>query len=185
MSVHHAEDIVSPFGIENLAAWNSKHNAVFFPSTKELSNYCETAGEKHSRFRRFFRIPASYKCFALSVTLNRLTIRAQRDRESPVEFIGKAEFTIDAQKRYQTLVNLWLPQGQTVFPSHIGISRLAGPAAVEVQQRGMFEFSSGAAPRQVFLQATPNTLQIGGVTKDGIDPDLLPSIFDRSISGWK
>ncbi len=183
MSANYPELIVSSEYWKYNALLN---NAVFFPSSRNISNYCNSS-EDHKLFRQFFEIPEGMKCIELQLSLNYLKVIVKEHPDARREVIGKATFQDGGDRRHQQLVMLNIPENQTLFrglPSYI--SSLAGPQSSEVQQTAIFKFENSNKVKEIFVQSSPRYFQIGGVLNNKFVPDLLPGNGSGQIySGWE
>jgi hypothetical protein len=172
-------------------SWYSLNNAaVFFPNLSSASasthQYCGATKPEFALFRRFFEVPADKDCFRLKLTLGKLQILSAEKEDTGWEVLGDAHFADGGRRRHSQLVTIWLPAAQKLFPGISNfMSALLGPASSEVEQNGSYIDRRTGIKREIFIQASPRYLQIGGIIENRLITDLLPvSEYGQSVSGW-
>ncbi len=198
MSERFAESLFSQDGnvvVQALMALNSR---VFFANVQRPSGLSsahslnknalkflgmETLTSRDSGGIPFYELQLSYDLNGINIS--KIAFGQGPGSTTP---IARARFSDGGQRRYEPLINLWLPKGQLVY-TKIDQRLLQGPARVEVQNAGELEIIASGEKKPFFIQYSPSTVQLGGVVDGRKEPDLLSysvqSPDAKSPSGWQ
>ena len=196
MSMHFVQDLFSPDLFRRARAQVASNQREFFAN---VTQGVALPIEKLKVGRRFLGLPESVEdgdpsdgqlvdLLNVQFSLNGVDLYRGFDSSS---VIARARFENGGQRRYESLVSLWLPKGQKVYASALDQRTLLGPARVEVQNQGVLEILATGERKPIFVQFSPTTFQMGGVVDGALVPDLL-SLEDNmsswlfpSASGWQ
>jgi hypothetical protein len=169
---------------------NPTFNRVLWPDTNKMGlEFCHWDDSSVSEtLQRFFGVPNEHPCVkVISEDGSGDPVVSSKHSESDSwRELGRIEINMhEIEERLTPLVKLFLPKEQKVFDDVDYMRHLSGPGIREVQYRGIYKpKDSSIPPRPVFLQAGPNTFQLGG----SMGYELIPNLMANEVqdaSGWR